>query len=73
MVEAFEHLAERAFADSLLDFESVSDVIFFITDILSLIIVKPPVFWTVRGFQNMFSLGLLTHIDIVDLVVFENL
>ncbi len=73
MVEAFKYLAERPFADSFLDFKSVGDVIFFITNVLSFIIVEPPVFWAVRRCQKMFSWRSLADIDIVDLIEFKNL
>jgi len=48
MVPAFENLAEGALSDTLVNFKSVSDVIMDVTDILSFVVVKATVFWTVR-------------------------
>lgn len=62
-----KYLAERAFTDIFLDFKSVGNVVFSITDVLAFIVVKAAIFRTVGSGQKLTTYSLFS-INIVDLI-----
>ena len=48
VVKALEHLAKGSLTNALLHLKSVSDMVMHITDVLSFVIVKSPILWSIR-------------------------
>jgi len=48
VVPTFENLAEGALANTFVNFKSVSNVVVDVTNVLSFVVIKTTVFWSVR-------------------------
>ena len=70
VVEAFKDLAEGALANSLLDFEAISDMVVYIADIFTFVIVKASILGAVRRRQRFTTIFSLQYIQVVYLIIF---
>ena len=73
MVEAFEHLAERALPYALLDLVAIGNVIASLANVLAFVVIKAAVFRPIWCRQRLTVVTTLQYVQIVDLIIFEYL
>ena len=70
VVEAFEDLAEGALANSLLDFEAISDVVVHVANVFTFVIVEASIFGAVGRRQWFTTIFSLQYIQVMYLIIF---
>ena len=69
VVEAFENLTERALSNPLLNFIPVRNMVVYVTDILTIVIVEAAILRAIRSGKSLATVLALKDVEVVHLVI----